>query len=218
MSPTYAIKKGVRYRYYVSSVLLQGRKEEAGSIPRVPAAEVEAAIVAALRSVNGKEGGDLSNDRTLIEAHLQRASIGAKTIEIAWLDCDGELSSHILRVPFMPPSRHPRREIILCDSDPSKAARPIRAETRNRLIASIALGRLWFRQITDGEIESTDDLARREHKSERTIRTTLSLAFLAPDIAKAAIDGRLPRGVGLSRLTDLPLDWSEQRRLIGLRT
>lgn len=29
MSPSYAIKKGVRYRYYVSSVLNQGRKEEA---------------------------------------------------------------------------------------------------------------------------------------------------------------------------------------------
>jgi DNA invertase Pin-like site-specific DNA recombinase len=218
MTPTYAIKKGVRYRYYISAVLLQGRKEEAGSIPRVPAAEVEAAVVAALRSATGKEGEDQSNDRTLIEAHLQRASIGAKTIEIAWLDCDGESSSHILRVPFMPRSRHPKREIILCDSDPSKAARPIRAEMRNRLVASIALGRLWLRQIIQGEIESTDDLARREHKSERAIRTTLSLAFLAPDIARAAIDGRLPRGVGLSRLTDLPLDWSEQRQLIGLRT
>ena len=31
MTPSYAIKKGVRYRYYVSSVLNQGRKEEAGS-------------------------------------------------------------------------------------------------------------------------------------------------------------------------------------------
>ena len=37
MTPTYAIKKGVRYRYYVSCVLNQGRKEEAGSTPRVAA-------------------------------------------------------------------------------------------------------------------------------------------------------------------------------------
>jgi len=35
MTPSYAIKKGVRYRYYVCSVLNQGRKEEAGSAPRV---------------------------------------------------------------------------------------------------------------------------------------------------------------------------------------
>ncbi len=40
MTPTYAIKKGVRYRYYVSSVLNQGRKDEAGSLPRVAAEAV----------------------------------------------------------------------------------------------------------------------------------------------------------------------------------
>jgi fumarate hydratase class II len=32
MTPSYAIKKGVRCRYYVSCVLNQGRKEEAGSL------------------------------------------------------------------------------------------------------------------------------------------------------------------------------------------
>ena len=33
MTPSYAIKKGVRYRFYVSCVLNQGRKEEAGIDP-----------------------------------------------------------------------------------------------------------------------------------------------------------------------------------------
>jgi len=41
MTPSYAIKKGVRYRYYVSSVLAQGRKEEAGSVSRVAADAIE---------------------------------------------------------------------------------------------------------------------------------------------------------------------------------
>ena len=45
---------------------------------------------------------------------------------------------------------------------------------------------------------------------------TLSLAFLAPDIVEAATDGLLPRGFGLSRLTDLPLSWAEQRNKLGL--
>ena len=35
----------------------------------------------------------------------------------------------------------------------------------------------------------------------------ISLAFLAPNLVKAAIDGRLPHGVGLSRLIDLPAEW-----------
>jgi len=54
-------------------------------------------------------------------------------------------------------------------------------------------------------------------KTERSIRMTLSLAFLAPDIVKAAIDGRLPRGFGLKRMVDLPMSWSDQWRVLGLR-
>jgi site-specific DNA recombinase len=45
---------------------------------------------------------------------------------------------------------------------------------------------------------------------------TLSLAFLAPAIVNAALDGRLPRDVGISRLSDLPASWREQFGQIGL--
>ena len=41
-------------------------------------------------------------------------------------------------------------------------------------------------------------------------------AFLAPNIVKAAIEGRLPRGFGLKRLVDLPIAWPEQWRALGL--
>ena len=46
---------------------------------------------------------------------------------------------------------------------------------------------------------------------------TLSLAFLAPDVVKAAIDGRLPRGFGPKRLIDLPIAWPDQWRALGFR-
>ena len=49
-------------------------------------------------------------------------------------------------------------------------------------------------------LETLGSLASRERKTERSIRMTLSLAFLDPDIVKAAVDGRLPRGYGLKRL------------------
>jgi len=47
---------------------------------------------------------------------------------------------------------------------------------------------------------------------------TISLAFLAPDLVKAAIDGRLPYGMGIARLTDLPAEWSRQRSAHGTAT
>jgi hypothetical protein len=44
----------------------------------------------------------------------------------------------------------------------------------------------------------------------------LSLAFLSPDIVSAAITGTLPRGLGLSDMTDLPVDWAEQKTKLRL--
>jgi site-specific DNA recombinase len=45
---------------------------------------------------------------------------------------------------------------------------------------------------------------------------TISLAFLAPSLVKAAVDGRLPRGIGVARLFDAPVAWSHQHQLLGL--
>jgi hypothetical protein len=45
---------------------------------------------------------------------------------------------------------------------------------------------------------------------------TISLAFPAPDLVKAAIDGRLPHGTGVARLTDLPAEWSRQYQMLGV--
>ena len=46
---------------------------------------------------------------------------------------------------------------------------------------------------------------------------TLSLAFVAPPIVAAAIEGRLPRGFGVKRLMDLPIVWSHQWTALGLK-
>jgi hypothetical protein len=45
---------------------------------------------------------------------------------------------------------------------------------------------------------------------------TISLAFLAPSLVKAAVDGRLPRGIGVARLFDAPVAWSRQHQMLGL--
>src|SRR5580700_5301297 len=42
MTPSTANGRGVRYRYYVSCVLNQRRKQDAGSVARIPAPEIEA--------------------------------------------------------------------------------------------------------------------------------------------------------------------------------
>jgi hypothetical protein len=63
---------------------------------------------------------------------------------------------------------------------------------------------------------SADSIATRENCSVRKINMTISPAFLAPDLVKAAIDGRLPYGMGVARLTDLPAQWFRQHQMLGL--
>src|SRR5262249_12847440 len=66
MSPTHANKGGARYRYYVSQAVLQKQSQPPGLVGRVPAAEIEALVVAALRShlsANGAGEQLPDNDR-----------------------------------------------------------------------------------------------------------------------------------------------------------
>ena len=67
-----------------------------------------------------------------------------------------------------------------------------------------------------GRVESIDVLAAREGRSARSVTMLLSLAFLAPDLVKAIVDNRLPRGVGLTSLVDLPSVWGKQWKALGL--
>jgi hypothetical protein len=56
----------------------------------------------------------------------------------------------------------------------------------------------------------------REKCSVRQVNMTISLAFLAPNLIKAAVEGRLPRGIGIERLRDPPTEWGRQFDALGL--
>ena len=95
-------------------------------------------------------------------------------------------------------------------------ARPIRSENRALLIASIAKGRRWLHELMTERAITVEAIAQREGCSVRKVNMTISLAFLAPDLVKAVIEGRLPYGMGVTRLCELPPEWSRQYRVLGL--
>jgi hypothetical protein len=67
-----------------------------------------------------------------------------------------------------------------------------------------------------GRVTTIAQLCLREKCSVRPVNMTISLAFLAPSLIKAAVQGRLPRGVGVERLRDPPTEWSRQFEALGL--
>jgi hypothetical protein len=132
-------------------------------------------------------------------ANGQRAK-GKKVLQISWHKAESTR----------------RREILISGPVSPKDARPIRSETRATLVASIARGRRWLEELRVDPIANVQAIARRQGCSARKVNMTISLAFLAPDLVKAAIDGRLPRGMGVARLCDMPAEWSRQRQTLGL--
>ena len=85
-------------------------------------------------------------------------------------------------------------------------------------VASIARGRRWLAEVMESPTANVLSIAQREGCSVRRVNMTISLAFLAPDLVKAAIEGRLPRGMGVARLAEMPAQWSRQHQMFGLPT
>ena len=79
-----------------------------------------------------------------------------------------------------------------------------------------ARGRRWLEELLVDPAATAETIAKREGCTSRKVNMTISLAFLAPDLVKAAIDGTLPHGMGVVRLVDLPAEWSRQHQVLGL--
>ena len=93
--------------------------------------------------------------------------------------------------------------------------RPIKFERRASLLKSIARGRAWLDEIVSGNA-TVEEITARQKCSVRHVNMTISMAFIAPGLIKAAVEGRLPRGVGVANLRDAPAEWSLQYRRLGL--
>src|SRR5450759_4118945 len=86
MSPSHSNKLGVRYRYYISHAILQKRKADAGSVTRVPAAEIEKLVLDGVRkqcvSMGDADNQTTIADRDLIERHVHRVTVKPQALEV----------------------------------------------------------------------------------------------------------------------------------------
>ncbi len=118
-------------------------------------------------------------------------------------------------VPWTPKPGKPKRDLVLPIKTNSPNPRPMHAERRAKHLRAIALGRKWLQDLISGKAADVETIAAREGRSARSVNMMISLAFVAPDIIEAAVAGRLPRGIGITRLVDLPLSWAEQKDSLG---
>jgi len=225
MIATHATKAGMRYRYYVSQPGLHGdaRTAKLGSVSRVPAPEIEHAIISALQMYladskfeEGNDDKQTGFDRATLATLISRIEVQKNQLVISVKPATDSAQPEVLSISWQKPPSKRARKILLPHGIPRDNLRPERAERRARLVSAIARGRRWLDEIMTGSITDPEQLAKREQCSLRQVNLTLSLAFLAPQLVKAAVEGRLPRGINIERLRDPHAEWNRQFQELGL--
>ena len=234
MVPTHATKGDIRYRYYVSRPCLHGEAKTAkvGSVTRVPASEIEEAVFKAFdEHFRGKNtiAADPTSRRSAAAEMIERIEVHSDRLIVRFKaptdqgatsaadEIEQAGDNQTLTIPWQKPPIKRFREILLPHGSLRKDVRPERPERRLKLISAIARGRRWLHEIISGSVTSAEQIASREGCSVRHVNMTISLAFLAPKLVRAAVEGRLPRGIGIERLRDAPAPWTRQFEVLGLQ-
>ncbi|MEQ1752527.1 MAG: recombinase family protein [Micropepsaceae bacterium] len=245
MTPQWSYGRGkAKHAYYVSQALLQRRKEMAGSMPRVAAPLIEEVVLSCLRAVQreapaerivpgNSETLSASEKSTLSERIRKSVARVVVSAEAATIELNpGAPSPDETRLP---PNAVVRRfEKLVQITIPGRLKRYggfKRLENWNRqdwtshtgridgpLTMALARAHAWREAIERGTVSSIDHLAREAGLDRRRVRELLRLAFLAPDIQKAILQGRQPANLSLEKLSLIgpPANWAQQRKILGL--
>jgi DNA invertase Pin-like site-specific DNA recombinase len=233
MSPTHTNKGGARYRYYISQAALQKKPQASGLLSRVPAAEIEALVVAALRNhlnANGASQQTPDDDRDVVERHLDRVTLTPSHVELRvrqMVEATQETNAQdiannssgppiagvtTIAVPWTSPVPIAVKGIVHVPAHNT----PIKPGRREVLLIAIAKARQWMDDLAHGRVASFAVIARREEKVERHIRLLAPLAFLSPRIVSALLEGTAPADLTLTKLARaLSYSWAEQERRVG---
>ena len=88
------------------------------------------------------------------------------------------------------------------------------SEPDANLVEALARAHSWWGMIARGEASGFGGIARAEQLDRTYVTRVICLAFLAPEIAKAILDGHQPIELTAKRLissaTTLPLLWADQ--------
>ncbi len=266
LTPSHAVKKGRRYRYYVSHHLTTEGKRAERKGWRIPAADLEALVVTRLKGWLGDAAAvsEIVEDDPLDPSAHAALITSAKAIAGRWPELKPYQAKAYLNALLRRVIVESGRVVIEIDCEramatllagpealSAKRSRHERPSAAERLIvlgvpAVLKRGGLGMTLIVPGarqdatpdpslirllprafairdRLERNPDLplkrtAEAEGVSPSYATRALRLAYLAPDIVTAIIDGRQPPGLTANTLmknTRLPFRWEAQRKRLG---
>jgi len=207
MSPSFSTKNGIRYRFYVSSALLRGRKTEAGSVERVASATIENLVVQALRDIVLPDPP--IDDAVLIDLHLARIEVGRKGVTLSYRGVseqgvdDATPTAQKIRLAWSADTQ-------TAPSSTEHAGPERSAQPDPKAVQAIARAQYWATALSDGKYASIEELAASAKLHAKVVRNELRLAFLSPNIVDAVLNGS--GGFGLRDLRKCAaLNWRVQQ-------
>ena len=204
MSPCHANKNGARYRYYISR-----KDKERLSLPvyRLPAGEIENLVAHQLRQHTDASWDTPSPTREVILQYIEQVTVHPTCLVIRFAGIDEPITVTASLIRCSGETR------IAAPSDDWPNAR--RDAPLIKLIVRAHQAREAFDDPGNNSIEAA---ASSMGLSAQYFCRLLRLAYLAPDITAAILDGRQPAHLNrqfLARINSLPIDWAGQREMLG---
>jgi hypothetical protein len=241
LTPTHTRRHGRQIRYYVSNRLISDGTDPGGW--RLPAAALEEAVA---NTIAGHLNTLARDHRLCVEADLQQSETVKDKVRhlagqftdgapdrIAALLSDGTIGRNRIALrlqakalgealdlqpeaidpavvtidaPFALRRRGVEGKIIVGDREP---------QSDRTLLRALAKAQDWVADLRKGK--ALGDIAASTGHSESYIRIRAQLAYLAPAIQGAILNGHQPTDLTLERINrkPVPLDWDAQDRLYG---
>ncbi len=240
LTPTHTKRRGRRFAYYISNRLIAGGTDPSGW--RLPSDALEACLRQIIaghlrRSAEGHlllAEPDARGAADLVQRAMTLAErIGAEPDLIGNILASGTMTRGELHLQLVPsliaaaldvPAATLSDQLLRFSGPFALRRRGVEA----RIIAgervpsadlvlqrTLAEAHHWARALRAGT--PLTEIARTTGHSEPYIRTRIPLAFLAPKLQAAILDGRQPADLSLARLIrdGIPMGWSEQALLFG---
>jgi DNA invertase Pin-like site-specific DNA recombinase len=158
---------------------------------------------------------------SLVErAELRQDAIGLTVTLAPVIEADDATprAAGALRIVRTVPLRIRRRGVEMRLIIDSPGTKPVQIDPV--LLKTIARAHRWFKALANRQATSVAELARREGVNDRYIRSLIHLAFLAPRVVEAIVEGHQPADLtakSLATRIDLPLEWQDQMQALGIR-
>jgi site-specific DNA recombinase len=231
MSPSFTYAKCKRiYRYYVSNGPARPGVQQQEAVRRIAAEPVEVIVRERVGQILGAVAAPSWAD---LSQHLVRIDVLSSAIRITVSDIDGEhdqLSARLSRADVLTPSDEADGHWVIevavrpvfrggrtwmVAPSGSSVDTPIRLD--RALVKALRFAHGWQTKLDASPLTSIEGLKAAKSAADYYVRRLTPLAFLAPDIQRAIIEGAQPAGLNLQQLINMkiPVAWEDQRLALG---